>query len=652
MVVVVLALLAATVIALGTPAVDRLSGGGLSAPGSEAARAEQRLKTEFGIDLPAPTNLAAPEVEKAAASQPVDDAQSGREVASAAAVLVPTTALALLLVLGGLGAALIPLLTAAGVGCTTLTLFALLAGDRPGAWLAATLGAGLGYSLTLGLGASQVIGFRADVTAGHPATEAARETAARAGRTAMLAAAAVAGPMACLALVGVDLLSAIAAAGVLAATLAGLTVAFVLPPLLGLLGHRVNALSWRPRSGRRAMQERSGWLRWTGGIVRRPARTLALFALATCALVWPLAGADFGTAGPRPDPRTLAVAEAGNAGTESGLYAISAQPLDAPAVESYARRLSEVDGVARVEASTGRYQDGDKVAAPTPASIRYHSRAAMWVSIALSVPAASPAARQLVTEVRGVPVPTPTLVGGAAATLADAQSQLRDRLPVALIASGLALGGLVVLFGGSPALAAALLLMVGGRIVAGSGIVVLSAGALALSGTGDSTRLDLPTAAVAVALLVGALLGLDLLQLSAARRHGRSARADTRGLGGALAAALPGALSALLLIGAGMALTALIAIGAIGTGSSSAAGGTGLRFDGAKLAVAALIATLLVDVAIRLLALPALVRLGGSRLWRRAAGQPVRLLTETDAAAESAGIVIEFPAARARRLAS
>jgi RND superfamily putative drug exporter len=112
--------------------------------------------------------------------------------------------------------------------------------------------------------------------------------------------------------------------------------------------------------------------------------------------------------------------------------------LDGPAtdgqVDAYAKRVSALGDVARVDAATGNYIGGKQVAPPNPSTTRFGGgdRArGVWLSVVPKVESVSNAGEQLVKDVRAIHAGVPTLVGGSAAGLVDSKASIFGRMPLA-----------------------------------------------------------------------------------------------------------------------------------------------------------------------------------------------------------------------------
>lgn len=209
-------------------------------------------------------------------------------------------------------------------------------------------------------------------------------------------------------------------AGVGVVVIAAVGTLFVMPALLAVLGHRVNSgrLPWAKKdrsAGRDPM-----WGRPARTVMRRPGVT-ALPVLAVLLLAAsPLLGITFGT----PDERVLpenagsrqvstALRENFDGSEDMALNIVIDKSVGKAPLESYATELAALKGVARVEASTGTYADGES-APPGPANAAFARPDAQRISVVSGLEPKSGEAQDLVEKVRAVTPPADSypLVGG------------------------------------------------------------------------------------------------------------------------------------------------------------------------------------------------------------------------------------------------
>src|SRR5215813_1359036 len=171
---------------------------------------------------------------------------------------MPVTLFLLLLAFGSLVAALLPL----GIGVLSISM-ALGA--------AAMLGLGLGIDYAL----LMVSRFREALSEGCDPGEAADIAAGQAGRTLLISATTVAIGFSALLTVPISELRSIGIAGLLVTVLSVILCTFILPWVLGLLGHRINAARVRVPARQLKTRESLGavserWVRWGCIITRWP----------------------------------------------------------------------------------------------------------------------------------------------------------------------------------------------------------------------------------------------------------------------------------------------------------------------------------------------------------------------------------------------
>ncbi|THA23640.1 MMPL family transporter [Streptomyces sp. RKND-216] len=375
--------------------------------------------------------------------------QVSEDLALAEAIAVPLTLILLVIAFGSVVAALLPLAIGLIAILGTFAELYVLGSLTDVSVFSVNLTTALGLGLGIDYGLLLVSRFRERLAEGDEVPAALRTTVTTAGRTIAFSAATVIAALSALMLFPQFFLRSFAYAGIGVVAIAALSALIVVPALLAVLGHRVNAgrVPWA-KTVRRA--DAPVWGRLAGLVMRRPALT-ALPVLAVLLLAAsPLLGATFGT----PDERVLpeqaqsrqvstAVAE-GFPGNDAGAIQVVTEGA-APAgdLAPYAERLSRLDGVARVQASTGVYTDG-RATPPGRAAEALARPDAQRVTVVSTLEPKSAEAQDLVREVRAVDGPggVGTLVGGPDAQLVDSKQAIADRLPAAI---GMVVGTTLVL---------------------------------------------------------------------------------------------------------------------------------------------------------------------------------------------------------------
>ncbi len=188
---------------------------------------------------------------------------------------MPVTLVLLFLAFGSLVAALLPL----GVGMLSISMAmgaaALLAHYLHLSILVHNLATMLGLGLGIDYALLMVSRFREALNEGYDPGCAADIAGAQAGRTLIISATTVAIGFSALLIVPISELRSIGIAGLLVTVFSVMLCTFILPWVLGLLGHRINAArmflparKFKTRESLCAASER--WVRWGNVITRRP----------------------------------------------------------------------------------------------------------------------------------------------------------------------------------------------------------------------------------------------------------------------------------------------------------------------------------------------------------------------------------------------
>ncbi len=368
-------------------------------------------------------------------------------------ITFPILLILLILVFGSVIAAGLPLAVAAiSVVGTLLALFLLTLVTDVSIFsinLTTALGIGLGIDYSLFI----VSRFREEMRAGLASDDAVIRAVETAGRTVLFSALTVAISLSALLVFPMYFLRSFAYAGVAVVALASLGALVFLPSLLATIGPRIDRWTLIRR---KTKEDGGGWHRIATFVMRRPL-PIAISVVAVLLLLGaPFLGAEFGL----PDDRVLPESASSRQlqdDIRANFSSLEASALSIVAVEagrdgearnsdvsSYAAELSTLDGVARVDASTGSYQDGKNVAPPSDASARFSIGEGTWLSVVPAVEPISEAGERLVHDIRATEAPFETLVTGPSAELVDSKESLFDRIPLA--ATIIALVTFVLLF--------------------------------------------------------------------------------------------------------------------------------------------------------------------------------------------------------------
>ncbi len=390
--------------------------------------------------------------------------QVERDLVRAELIAVPILVVLLVLVFGGLLAAGLPLAVGlVSVAGTLLTLWVTSRFTDVSVFsinLTTAMGLGLGIDYSLFV----VTRFREELAKRDRSREAVEAAVAitlrTAGRTVVYSALTVAVSLTALLLFPLYFLRSFAYAGIGVVLIAAAASVISLPALLVLLGHRV-AERRRFLHRNRAHAHEGFWHRTAMWVMRRPIPIVVVVGALLVAAGVPFIHAEFGTPDDRVLPIGHPVREAADIlrsefpTNETDAFAIvapDANPLDTAALDAYAGAVSAIPGVARVDAFSGRFIGGTKVAVADgtdPSLLRFarSDTPGTWLSVVPSIEPISAEGERLIDAVRALDAGNSmgrTLVGGVSAELVDTKAAIADRLPAA--GAWIAVTTLVLLF--------------------------------------------------------------------------------------------------------------------------------------------------------------------------------------------------------------
>ena len=370
-------------------------------------------------------------------------------------IALPITLVLLILVFGSVVAASLPLVV--GVMSIVGTFFVLrgLAALTDVSIYALNLTTALGLGLAIDYSLFVVSRYREELRAGHAPRVAATRTVRTAGRTVAFSALTVAASLCAMLVFPIAFLRSFAYAGVAVALLAGVFSVVVLPAILVLLGHRVNALTLWRRSV--TPPEEGFWHRVATVVMRRPIPIATVVVALLLVLGAPFLGLRLASPDDRVLPESADVRQVHDvireefSSEEAGALSVVAPdvPNAVPGlrnqVDDYAASLAVLPGVSRVDAATGTYcgagiaaelgcEPGQLVLPPdsSPRYAGFSADGATYVSVVPAVEPMSEAGEDLVHDVRDADAPWDVLVTGQSASLVDTNQSLFDRLPWAL----------------------------------------------------------------------------------------------------------------------------------------------------------------------------------------------------------------------------
>lgn len=373
------------------------------------------------------------------------------DLARAESIAVPITLVLLVLVFGGLVAAGLPLLVGAVAVLGTFFTLWVVSSITDVSIFSINLVTALGLGLAIDYSLFIVSRFREELAARPSAfkrsedrvliAQAVVRTVETAGRTVAVSALTVAISLSALLVFPLYFLRSFAYAGIGVVLVAAVASVVALPALLATLGRRVDAGRVLGR-GRRGVPTESGfWLRTANRVMRRPLLVSVVVVSFLLLLGAPFLGVVFGS----PDQRVLPEGDAARVATErlstefasdeAAAFPVLLRdnaPLGDDAVDAYAADLSKLDGIARVDAPTGRYLDGVMVVPADDSLADYRSGDLVRLNVVPTLEPVSPEGEQLIETIRGAAAPGELLVGGASAELVDSKAAIGARLPIAI----------------------------------------------------------------------------------------------------------------------------------------------------------------------------------------------------------------------------
>ncbi|KAB8196780.1 MMPL family transporter [Nonomuraea phyllanthi] len=555
--------------------------------------------------------------------------RSQHDLRTAELIAAPLTLAILLVVFGGVVAALLPLLIGALSVVGAMAVLRLLTSVTEIGVFALSIATALGFALAVDFSLFIVTRFREELARGLDPHTAVAVTMRSTGRAMGYSAATVTLSLSALLLFPFGILRSIACGGIAITVLAAVTSLVVLPALLRLLGERVNRLPvpgpWR--AGRPAGRR---WYDGAVAVMRRPVVVALPVTLVLVTLGVPFVHVRFATMDDRVLPPQAPAAQAGQqlrrdfaaGGGIAPTTIVLPGAADLPALSDYARRISAVPGVLRVDTAPGSAIEGSRRAAPGSAAegfrraaagsaVRGSGHAAPAVPGRAGVPhltvttAYEPYSMEnsdLVLRLRKVGAPGPVLIGGPGGNLADTRQGIGDVLPVALALIALTTLALITALTGSIVLAVKALVMNALSLTATFGVLVHVFQDGHLRGlVGDFTvtgSIDILMPSMIFCVAFGLSMDYEIFLLSRIteehRRTGDTVTAVARGLQHT-----------------GRLFTSAAVVFAVVMAALATSTLTPLKMIGVGLAVA----VLLDATVIRALLVPAVMRLAGRANW-------------------------------------
>jgi RND superfamily putative drug exporter len=517
--------------------------------------------------------------------------QVSEDIARAESLTMPLVLLLSLFIFGSLVSALMPALLG---GIAVLGSFAVLRAISTVSDVSifALLGIGLAIDYALFV----VSRFREELAKGLDTPSAVAATMSTAGRTVAFSGLIVAVSLSSLLLFPQLFLRSMGFGGVAAVLVAMVAALTILPALLAVLGPRIDAgrMPWRRPRGSRTpahADEHGAWARIAAVVMRRPVTVLTAVTLGLLALGLPFLRVEWTDV----DERVLP------AGTES--RSVSETVTAEFPGQGIERAQVVVSGEVSESSLTAYTEALGNVSQVQGVTVTNRTNEVTVLDVSYALEAASPAARELVEQLRDVPEPpgAQVLVGGATAYFVDLLDSLGSTLPWMGLMIAVAMLVLLFLAFGSVLLPIKAVLVNAVSVTASFGVVVWIFQDGNLSGLLNFTPMggiDATQPILMLAILFGLSMDYEVFLLSRIReqwdRTGDNTLAVTTGLqrtGSIITSA---------------ALLLAIVIGAFAT--------SGITFI-KMIGVGMLVAIVVDATVVRTLLVPAAMRLMGTANW-------------------------------------
>ena len=364
--------------------------------------------------------------------------QTTKDVALAESIAVPVTLALLLLIFGSAVAALLPLAVALFAMITTMAELFILTQFTDVSVFAINLITALGLGLGVDYALLLVSRYREELAGGADTATAVVTTVTTAGRTIVFSGFTVLAALASLLVFPPYFIKSFAYSGIAVVVFAVVAALVVLPALLVVLGHRINAgtLPWRKRAPR--VQGASVWGRMAAVVLSRPVMIGLPVLLALLAVASPLMKLQVSNPDDRVLPTAAPAHQVGDSlrqdfdgDTSDALDIVVVGTVGATELDRYATRLSAVTGIVEVITADGTWAKGARTGSdPAPARV---GPGQQRITAIIAPDPASDAAKSIVDQARSLPDPAgaSALVGGPTALLMDGTSAVTDHLGTA-----------------------------------------------------------------------------------------------------------------------------------------------------------------------------------------------------------------------------
>lgn len=348
----------------------------------------------------------------------------------AEAISIPLTFILLVLVFGAMAASAMPLLVGVSAILGAFFLLYLISLVTSVSVYALNLTTGMGLGLGIDYALLIVNRFREELHRGKSVEDSIVDTMASAGKTVFYSGLTVLVTLFSLTFFPLPFLKSFGYAGVSVVAIAVAGALFGLPPILAMLGTKVN--KGVVRKSAIEHKDEGRWAQTARLVMKRPVAVVLLSLIILGVLAAPIKNIAFSQGDSRilPASNPAAVATAiQESRFESNIATIDILVLDGAGKEneisSYIEEVKKVSGIVTVAAPQTIGND-------------------IQITAYESMLPRSPEAQQLIHNLRDLPAPAGTLIGGVAADYTDTQDGIAETLPLAL--GWIAISVLILLF--------------------------------------------------------------------------------------------------------------------------------------------------------------------------------------------------------------
>jgi RND superfamily putative drug exporter len=512
-----------------------------------------------------------------------------KDLLLAESIAIPLTFLLLAFVFGALVASAMPLVVGVSAILGAFLIIYIFTLFTNVSIFALNLITGLGLGLGIDYALLMVNRFREELHAGKSVEDSVVATVNSAGKTVFYSGLTVLVTLSALIFFPLDFLKSFGYAGVSVISLAVIGALVPLPALMALLGHKIDKGVVR-KSGI-TPKEDGRWAHTARNVMRRPVPVVIGSLLVLGILAAPISNIAFSQVDsrvlPKSDPAAIGAAtilERFDGFEGSPIEVVIPNGVGRQSqVDAYLAQVLKVDGIARI-APTETYGND------------------LRIQVIPSKASRTLAAERIIHDIRDIPRPTGTLIGGAAADFTDSQDGIASTLPLALGWIAFWVMILIFIFTGSIILPIKAVLLNGLSLVATLGAItwVFIDGNLKWL-LGDFTvigTLDTGTVILVAVVVFGLSMDYELFLLSRIREEHMAGKSNIESVATGLQ------LSARIITAAALLLAVVFAAFMISGVTSIKMMGFGVSF-----------AVLLDATLIRALLVPALMRLFGESNW-------------------------------------